>query len=127
MISGVIWLVILGAALLLPNVVALRTAIAGPDERRAARMAASQTAVSRSSGAGQAEAARPRRAIPVPRLLRRGYLWKALSPLVFALSVMFGIAVGGTTGYVIMGLGLLNLLLGLWGWGEYVPGHAGKR
>lgn len=120
MISSVIWLVLLGSMLLVPNVVALRTAIAGADERQAARMAAKAGGASRGSGA-QAVSARPRRTIPVPRLLRRGYLWKALSPLLFALSVMFGIAVGGTTGYVIMALGLLNLLLGVWGWGEYVP------
>ncbi|MBP2018269.1 hypothetical protein J2Z79_001670 [Symbiobacterium terraclitae] len=116
MISAVIGIVILGAALLLPNVVALRTAIAGPDERQAARMAAAKAAP-----------ARPRRTFPAPKLLRRGYLWKALSPLVFALTVMFGIAIGGTTGYVLMGLGLLNVLLGLWGWGDYVRGQAGKR
>mgnify|MGYP001221283284 CR=1 FL=1 len=123
MVLTVIGLALLGAALLLPNVLALRLAFAGAAEREAARVEA-RTAARRSGGQA---AARVRVRIPAPRLVRRGYLWKALSPLLFALSVMFGIAVGGTTGYVLMGLGLLNLLFGLWGWDEYMPGHTGKR
>ena len=123
MVITVIGLTLLGAALLLPNVLALRLAFASAAEREAARVQARTAA--RTAG-GQA-AAHVRVRIPAPRLVRRAYLWKALSPLVFAFSVMFGIAVGGTAGYVLMGLGLLNLLLGLWGWDEYVPGHTGKR
>jgi len=117
MIQTVIWLTLLGVALLAPNALALRMAIAGADERAAARAAVSAASVP----------ARPRVAIKAPRLLRRGYLWKALSPLLFAVSVVLGLAVGGSPGYAIMGLGFLNMLLGIWGWEEYVPGKAGKR
>ena len=123
MVFTVLGLAILGVALLVPNAVALRVAFADAAEREAARLQA--RAAVRKAGAPAAERRRVR--IPAPRFLRRAYLWKALSPLLFSFSVMFGIAVGGTTGYVLMGLGLINLLLGLWGWHEYVPGHAGKR
>lgn len=123
MVFTVLGLALLGAVLLVPNVVSLRVAFADAAEREAARLQA-RTAARK---AGAPAAARVRVRIPAPRFLRRAYLWKALSPLLFAFSVMFGIAVGGTTGYVIMGLGLLNLLLGLWGWDAYVPGHTGKR
>lgn len=124
---AVIGVALLGVALIVPNVVAVRTAFAGAAEREAARAQARAQARAGGRKAGAPAAARVRRRIPAPRFVRRAYLWKALSPLLFALSIMFGIAIGGTTGYVLMGLGLLNLLLGLWGWDEYVPGHAGER
>lgn len=132
MILTVIGLTLLGVLLLLPNAVALRTAIAGAEERKAARLALRSAAVraggsGAAASAGEGATARPHRAIRLPRLFYRGYLWKALSPLVFALTVMFGIAVGGSTGYLLMGFGLVNLLFGLVGWQEYVPGQAGKR
>ncbi len=123
MVLTVIGLALLGVSLAIPNVLALRLAFADAAEREASRARARSAARTGGRPAGP----RVRLRIPAPRLLRRGYLWKALSPLVFALSVMFGIAVGGTAGYVLMALGLVNLLLGLWGWDEYVPGHAGKR
>ncbi|MFO7274881.1 MAG: hypothetical protein DIU55_008440 [Bacillota bacterium] len=123
MVFTVIGLTLLGVALLLPVGLAFRLSFATAAEREAAR-AEVRAAAHRS---GRTAPRRVRLRLPAPRLVRRFYLWKALSPLVFALTVMFGIAVGGKAGYVLMGLGLINLLLGLWGWDDYVPGHTGNR
>lgn len=54
---------------------------------------------------------------------RRGYLWKALSPLLFAASVILGLGSGGVIGYSLVGLALLNLVWGFIGWDSYVPGR----
>jgi hypothetical protein len=118
MIHTVIWLSVLGVALLIPNVLALRLALGG---------AAQGGGTGRAAASVAAAPARPRLAIRAPRLLRRAYLWKALSPLLFGFSVVLGLGVGGTSGWVIMGVGLVNMLLGFWGWDEYLPGKAGKR
>lgn len=53
----------------------------------------------------------------------RGFGWKALSPLVFAVGVLFAIALGGTVGIVLFLLALANLIFGLMGWQFYVPGR----
>ena len=117
MIHTIIWLTLLGLALLVPNALAFRLAIGG-----------AAGGVGTASAAVKAAAApRIRLAIKAPRLIRRGYLWKAVSPLLFGFSVVLGLGVGGTLGYVVMGVAFLNLLLGLWGWEGHVPGQAGKR
>ncbi|MFZ5824353.1 MAG: hypothetical protein ACOY94_08505 [Bacillota bacterium] len=116
MIHTVIWLTVLGIALLVPNVLAVRLALAGADEAPAI-----------SSGAKVIAPARRRVKRASPQLARKGYLWKALSPLIFGVTVILGLAVSGTAGYAMMGAGLLNLLWGFWGWDGYTPGQTGKR
>lgn len=118
MIYTILWLTVLGVALLVPNVVAVRFALLGIGDAPAP--------VAASTGAVRA-AVRPKAKRPSPQFVRRGYLWKALSPLVLGLCFIMGLAVGGPAGYGVMGLGLLNLLWGIWGWDGYVPGKTGKR
>lgn len=117
MIHTVVWLTLLGLALLVPNAVAFGLSFGGASSGGGA------AAVS----ARSASAPRVRIGIKAPKLVRRGYLWKAVSPLLFGFSVVLGLGVGGTLGYGIMGLGFLNLLLGLWGWEGFVPGQTGRR
>lgn len=99
-------LIILGLALLIPNYLAVRYGMLGG--------APGAVAV----GGGSSVA---RRTFRLPGFVRRGYLWKALSPLLFAVSVIMGLAVGGLVGGLIVLLAFLNLLLGFLGWGSYTP------
>lgn len=118
MIYTVIWLTLLGAALLLPNVLAVRFAVLGVGDAPAAVTV---------PAAMVKAAARPKVRRPSPQFARRGYLWKAVSPIILGVTVVLGLAVGGVAGYGLMGLGLLNLLWGVWGWDAYVAGKMGKR
>jgi len=107
-------LTVIGLALLVPNYLAVRFALlegasAGP---AAARSRAVTTRVSGHRGSGSLWA----------RVTQRAYSWKALSPLVFAVSVIMGIALGGIIGIAVVVLALLNLLWGATGWGAYIPG-----
>lgn len=117
-VHAVIWLSIVGIAFLIPNVLAVglalgrfggAAALPGPVHAVVPQVAP-KAVVKRSS----------------PKLLRKGYLWKALSPLLFGFSVVLGLAVGDLPGYGIMGLGLLNLAFGALGWDAYIPGKMRK-
>lgn len=119
MIHTVIWLTVLGIALLVPNVLAVRLALLGVGDAPAG-----MAVTTRAPGAKALAQARPRSA---PQLARKGYLWKAFSPLLFGVTVILGLAVSGIAGYAIMGVGLLNLLWGAWGWDGYIPGKTEKR
>lgn len=118
MVHTIIWLSILVIAFLTPNVLAFGlalgrgggAAVAPAPVRPAVPQAAPKAVAKRSS----------------PKLVRKGYLWKALSPLLFGFSVVLGLAVGDLLGYGIMGLGLLNLLWGTLGWDAYIPGKMRK-
>lgn len=118
MIHTVIWLTVLGVMLLIPNVVAVRFALLGGGGPRPVRTVATVQA---------APVVRRKAARGSLRFTRRGYLWKAFSPLLFGVSVVIGVAVGGVPGYVIMGIGLLNLVWGFLGWDAYVPGKPAIR
>jgi len=102
-------LIILGLALLIPNYLAVRYGILGG----APGTGAAAVAVGGGRSAG--------RTFRMPGFVLRGYLWKALSPLLFAVSVIMGLAVGGMVGGLIVLLAFLNLLLGFLGWGSYTP------
>lgn len=109
-VIAVISLATLGAMVLLPNYLAIRYALLGGSEAAAA---------------GGAAAATPA-ATTVRRrgrsLVERGYMWKALSPFLFAFSVILGIALGGVPGIVLVAVMFLNLVLGFMGWDAYIPG-----
>lgn len=119
MIHTVIWLTVLGLMLFIPNAIAIHLALLGGRGPRPARpVAAAQPAPQ----AVQTPRVRRRAARGLLRFTRRGYLWKAFSPLLFGIAVVIGVAVGGVPGYVIMGIGLLNMIWGFLGWDGYVPG-----
>ncbi len=112
MVHTIIWLTVLGVALLVPNVIAVRFALLGVGDAPAVV-----------SVPAQAPAAERRRiAWSSPKFVRFGYLWKALSPIVLGVAVVMGMAQGGALGYGIMLLGLLNLIFGFLGWDAYIPG-----
>lgn len=125
MVHSIIWLTLLGVALVLPNLLAVRLALI-PEGGFAARPA-STGGVAADAAAPAKRATRVRTGRPSPQFVRRGYLWKALSPLLFGLAFVLGLAIGGLPGYIVMGVAFLNLLLGFWGWDAYVPGKMGKR
>lgn len=122
MIHTIIWLTILGIVLLVPNVLAVRLALLGAGDAPAGVVVTAGA-----PGARAIAPARPKVKRSSPQLVRRGYLWKALSPLFFGVTVILGLAVSGIAGYAIMGAGLLNLLWGTWGWDGYIPGKTGMR
>ena len=101
-------LALLVLALAIPNYVAVRYAVFG----------GSPVAPVNGGTVLKLEAHRKRRLADV---VRRGYLWKALSPLVFALSMIVGIGLGGVVGLSLVGLAALNLVYGLLGWDGYRP------
>jgi len=105
-------LVLLAAVFALPNYLAIRYALLG--EGTAAARGFSVRRRSRTAQTAQAGQAAQAPAVPRPRGVL--HLWKALSPLVFAVAVIIAIAVGEMPGMVIAGVGLLNLLFGLTGW-----------
>lgn len=125
MATTIIWLTILGIALLVPNVLAVRLAVLGIGDAPASASVSTVAAAAVSSAA--AASARPTVKRGSPKFVRGGYLWKALSPLVLGICYVLGLAVGGVPGYVIMGLGLLNVLVGSLGWDAYIPGKMGKK
>jgi len=106
MIITVAVLVILAVLFLLPNYIAVRYALLGDV------LAGGQGVVRRRKEAAPAEQAA---AAPV---LRRTVLqlWKAFSPLVFAICLILAIAVGGMEGLALAGAAFLNLLWGFTGW-----------
>lgn len=117
MVHTIIWLTILGIALLVPNVLAIRLAVFG-DGTASATLATG-------TGAAAAKATvvtRPAVRRASPQFVRRGYLWKALSPFLFGVTVILGLALDGAVGYAVMGAGLLNLVFGILGWDAYIPG-----
>lgn len=118
MVYSIIWLTLLGIALLVPNVLAVRFALLGAGDAPAAVAVSADTAAAVSAAAK----ARPAAKRASPKFVRGGYLWKALSPLLFGVSFVLGLALDGVPGYVVMGLGLLNLIIGTLGWEAYVPG-----
>lgn len=122
MVYSIIWLSLLGIALLIPNVLAIRLALFGGGNGAVAIAGAGAAPAAR-----MAAEARPKGVRLSPSFVRKGYLWKALSPLMFGLAVVLGLAIGDIPGYVIMGLGLVNLVWGFLGWDGYVPGKMGKR
>lgn len=111
-VIAVISLATLGAMVLLPNYLAIRYAMFGGSEVAAAGGAAAAAAVG----------ARPARKAAGWKWVQRGYMWKALSPFLFAFSVILGIAVGGVAGIVLVSVMFLNLVLGFMGWDAYIPG-----
>jgi hypothetical protein len=118
MVYTIIWLTILGIALLVPNVLAIRLAIFG-DGTASATLATGTGAV---TAAKATVVTRPAVRRASPKFVRRGYLWKALSPFLFGVTVILGLALDGAVGYAVMGAGLLNLVFGILGWDAYIPG-----
>jgi len=114
MIHTVIWLSVLGVALLLPNALAIRFALLGIGDAPVQVSAPASAPV---------VAARPKVQRSTPQLFRFGYLWKALSPIILGVTVILGMGLGGTVGYALMGLGLLNVIFGFLGWDGYIPGQ----
>lgn len=116
MVHTIIWLTLLGIALLLPNVLAIRFALFGGQGLVEAVVAgeggvvAAPAPVAKAKGRGL-------------KFARGGYLWKALSPLLLGMLAIIGIALGGPVGYGLMGLGLLNAIVAFIGWDSYVPGR----
>jgi len=106
-------LALLALAFILPNYLAIRYALLGDGTA-----AAGGFSLRRKSRAAQtAQTAQIAQAAPAPPRPRGVlHLWKALSPLLFAIAVIIAIAVGEMPGMVIAGAGLLNLLFGLTGW-----------
>lgn len=113
MVIAVSVLALLVAAFLVPNYLAIRHGMFGGVTAAAA-------------GGGAPVAAIPAaKAVQVRKPMRGGeviFAWKALSPFVFAFSVILGIALSGIPGLVLVGLALLNLVWGFFGWGNYIPG-----
>lgn len=101
MIVSISVLGILGVAFLIPNYLAIRYALLDGGNRTAVAGAvamAPATAVKTTTSAI--------------------YAWKALSPLLFATSVIIGLALGDVVGAAIVILAFANLLFGLRGWGK---------
>ncbi|MFZ5815125.1 MAG: hypothetical protein ACOY93_07450 [Bacillota bacterium] len=121
MVHTILWLTILGVALLIPNVLAIRFALLGVGDPVPAIPART------SAPARAAAQARPSVKRPSPRFVRGGYLWKALSPILFGVSFILGLAIQGPVGYGIMAAGLLNMIWGFLGWDAYIPGKWGQR
>lgn len=113
MVIAVSVLVVLAAAFLVPNYLAIRHGMFGGVTAAAA-------------GGGAPVAVVPAAKAAKVRKLGRGgeviFAWKALSPFVFAFAVILGIALSGIPGLVLVGLALLNLVWGFFGWANYIPG-----
>ncbi|HLN61601.1 MAG TPA: hypothetical protein VK464_08630 [Symbiobacteriaceae bacterium] len=111
-IVGYTTLAILALALAVPNYLAIRYAMF--------------SGAAAAGGAGVA-AMPVAKAQKVSRLGEFGFMWKALSPILFAVGFIIGLGVGGPVGTGMILLTLLNLVLGFIGWGSYIPGKMGKR
>lgn len=98
-------LVLLAAALALPNYLAVRYALLGGVSPQGAAVR-----IGRKASPGRTAA------VAAPRLDRGIYLWKALSPLLFAVCLILGIAVGGVAGIALAAVAFLNLVWGMMGW-----------
>jgi hypothetical protein len=104
------------AALLIANLLGFRQAFFYEGvEKRAAEKEAKLAA---------ARAARAAQGLPELPAHARAFGWKALSPFVFAVAVLFSIAIGGPIGFLLFGLATANLIFGLTGWDHYVPGRS---
>lgn len=115
-------LILIVVAFALPNYLAVRLGVFGGGALAASPEAA-QTAPAAPVAAPTA--ARARRQRISPKFTRGGYLWKALSPMLFAVGLIFGIALGGVAGTVITVGTFLNMVLGFMGWDFNFVG--GKR
>jgi hypothetical protein len=109
MIISVTVLALLGLAFAVPNYLAIRYALLG----------GGAVAGTAPGAAVSAPAARTRKRRPVGT---GAFMWKALSPFVFAVSVILGIALGDVAGIALVGAALLNLIWGMRGWRDYQPG-----
>lgn len=103
-------LVVLAVLFILPNYIAVRYALLG-DILEARRFQPRRALSARRGAAADAPAAAP----PVAQR-RPVHLWKALSPLLFAVCLILGIAIGETAGLALAGVAFLNLLWGFTGW-----------
>ncbi len=112
-IVGYTTLAILALALAVPNYLAIRYA-----------MFSGAAAAAGDAGVAAMPVAKAHK---VSRLGEFGFMWKALSPILFAVGFIIGLGVGGPVGTGIILLTLLNLIFGLVGWGSYIPGKMGKR
>lgn len=115
-------LILVVVAFALPNVLAVRLGIFGGGALAAAPEVAQPVA---SAPVAAPAAASAKRVRVSPKYTRGGYLWKALSPMLFAVGLIFGIAVGGVVGTVIAGGTFLNMVWGFMGWDFNFVG--GKR
>jgi hypothetical protein len=112
MVIAVLALAVLGAAFLVPNYMAIRYAMFGGG-------------VGVAAAGGAAAAGAPVIAVKFRKRSRGGeglFAWKALSPFVFAFSVILGIALSGIPGLVLVALATANLVWGMLGWSNYIPG-----
>lgn len=107
MVVAILTLALLAVAFAVPNYLAVRYAVFGGAPGAPATVGAVKGA--RRSGS--------------PAFARRGYLWKALSPLIFAVSIIVGLGLGGAVGAGIVALAALNLAFGLIGWDAFRPGR----
>ncbi|HWI64541.1 MAG TPA: hypothetical protein VNT75_22140 [Symbiobacteriaceae bacterium] len=108
-------LALLVLAIALPNYLAVRYAVFGGSPVAPVTEGGS---VSLAPARGRA-----RRSELFAKLTQRGYLWKALSPFVFAASVILSLGLGGVAGISLVVLAALNLVWGFLGWSGYVPGR----
>jgi hypothetical protein len=106
-IVGYTVLAILGLALVLPNYMAIRYAMLSGGGAAAA---------------GDAAAVPAAKVQKASRLGEFGFMWKALSPMLFAAAFILGLGIGGTIGTGIILLALANTVLGFIGWKSYIPG-----
>jgi hypothetical protein len=113
MVIAVVGLALMVVMFAVPNYLAVRYAVFGGAPGGA------EAGGAVTAGAGGRVAAKKDRLA----FARRGYLWKALSPLLFAACVILGLGFGGVIGLSVVGLALLNLVWGFIGWDTYVPGR----
>lgn len=112
-IIGYATLAIIGLALAVPNYFAVRYALLGGEIGAAPAGAA----------IGEVPAAKVSKVAKVSKMGEFGFMWKALSPIVFAFAFILGLGIGGPIGTGIVLLTLLNMILGFFGWGGYVAGY----
>ncbi|HWI51990.1 MAG TPA: hypothetical protein VNT01_07600 [Symbiobacteriaceae bacterium] len=110
MVIAIPTLVLIVLAFALPNYLAVRYAVFGGAPGAPAAAPGTTPAVRRKNQAWL-------------KFTRRGYLWKALSPFVFAACVILGLGLGGAVGISLVAVATLNLAWGLIGWDGYVPGR----
>ena len=116
MVITISTLALLVLAIALPNYLAVRYAVFGGSPVKP---------VTTGATIGLVPARGARRSELFAKLTQRGYLWKALSPFVFAASVILGLGLGGLAGISLVVLAALNLVWGFLGWSDYVPGRRG--
>ncbi|MDF2627405.1 MAG: hypothetical protein K0R39_1236 [Symbiobacteriaceae bacterium] len=114
MVIAVVGIALLVVAFAVPNYLAVRYAVFGG----APGAVAAGGAVTAAAAGGVSGIKRDRLAFA-----RRGYLWKALSPLLFAMSVILGLGLGGALGLSLVALATLNLVWGFIGWDGFVAGR----